>query len=68
MGSTVSTCIGLTLLPRRVVLTVDDTGHTLFCYQSWEDRRTRIAAILGRPVGPDDVEELLCGGGVFVTH
>lgn len=42
---------------------VDDAKHTLFVRQTWEDMRAELTTVLGRHAGPNDVEDLLYGGG-----
>lgn len=40
----------------------DNVEHTLFRCPFWSDLRAEITAVLARPVEPDDVEEIMCGG------
>lgn len=42
---------------------VDDAEHTLFNCPHWSDLRAEITEALGRAVGPEDVEQLLCSDG-----
>lgn len=41
---------------------VDDVEHTIFICPQWDNYRLTICGMLGRPIGPDDVGPLLCGG------
>lgn len=42
---------------------VDDACHTAFICPVWDETRAGVSAVLGRPPIPEDIEELLCGGG-----
>lgn len=57
-------CFGLLDSPESPHRTaVDDVYHTVFVCPFWEERRTGVIAVLGHTPTPEDVEELLCGGG-----
>lgn len=42
---------------------VDDPRHTIFQCKKYEEERENINRMLGKTIGPEDVESILCGEG-----